>query len=208
MPRTNETLLPRKNSRVLNSLPSRLAPSERSAEDECRERSATDSAWRCAAAKHRASARRTGQTQKPTAPAACRATFPQCPRRRRGSRQNSRQPLPYGLTRQLAPPSAVLPRPCRPSSSKQCGSRDRPDNSPSRCRPGRATACRLDQLHVFGCSGASRQAATRDSNKDKEGTQHGGSGSGKLTIPHYKACLLYTSPSPRDRTRSRMPSSA
>mgnify|MGYP007112045222 CR=1 FL=1 len=25
---------------------------------------------------------------------------------------------------------------------------------------------------------------------------------------HYKACLLYTSPSPRDRTRSRMPSSA
>ena len=27
--------------------------------------------------------------------------------------------------------------------------------------------------------------------------------------PHtYRACLLYTSPSPRDRTRSRMPSSA
>ena len=27
--------------------------------------------------------------------------------------------------------------------------------------------------------------------------------------PHYdKSCLLYTSPSPRDRTRSRMPSSA
>ena len=26
--------------------------------------------------------------------------------------------------------------------------------------------------------------------------------------PPYKACLLYTSPSPRDRTRSRMPSSA
>ena len=25
---------------------------------------------------------------------------------------------------------------------------------------------------------------------------------------HHKACLLYTSPSPRDRTRSRMPSSA
>ena len=25
---------------------------------------------------------------------------------------------------------------------------------------------------------------------------------------HFKACLLYTSPSPRDRTRSRMPSSA
>ena len=27
-------------------------------------------------------------------------------------------------------------------------------------------------------------------------------------IEEYKACLLYTSPSPRDRTRSRMPSSA
>ena len=27
-------------------------------------------------------------------------------------------------------------------------------------------------------------------------------------IPSYKTCLLYTSPSPRDRTRSRMPSSA
>ena len=25
---------------------------------------------------------------------------------------------------------------------------------------------------------------------------------------HYSLCLLYTSPSPRDRTRSRMPSSA
>ena len=25
---------------------------------------------------------------------------------------------------------------------------------------------------------------------------------------HYLTCLLYTSPSPRDRTRSRMPSSA
>ena len=25
---------------------------------------------------------------------------------------------------------------------------------------------------------------------------------------HYQPCLLYTSPSPRDRTRSRMPSSA
>ena len=29
-----------------------------------------------------------------------------------------------------------------------------------------------------------------------------------LTLPLYEACLLYTSPSPRDRTRSRMPSSA
>ena len=32
----------------------------------------------------------------------------------------------------------------------------------------------------------------------------------RLNIPHYVLdyCLLYTSPSPRDRTRSRMPSSA
>ena len=54
----------------------------------------------------------------------------------------------------------------------------------------------------------------------------GGSGAGKTTIvkslvdhyqnkaavleldSYYKDCLLYTSPSPRDRTRSRMPSSA
>ena len=28
------------------------------------------------------------------------------------------------------------------------------------------------------------------------------------TIEDFEACLLYTSPSPRDRTRSRMPSSA
>ena len=28
------------------------------------------------------------------------------------------------------------------------------------------------------------------------------------TVAEDKACLLYTSPSPRDRTRSRMPSSA
>ena len=27
-------------------------------------------------------------------------------------------------------------------------------------------------------------------------------------LAHLEACLLYTSPSPRDRTRSRMPSSA
>ena len=29
-----------------------------------------------------------------------------------------------------------------------------------------------------------------------------------VTAPRKKSCLLYTSPSPRDRTRSRMPSSA
>ena len=33
-------------------------------------------------------------------------------------------------------------------------------------------------------------------------------GSPELSIAHRMSCLLYTSPSPRDRTRSRMPSSA
>ena len=33
-------------------------------------------------------------------------------------------------------------------------------------------------------------------------------GSGKRPIPLSRSCLLYTSPSPRDRVRSRMPSSA
>ena len=31
---------------------------------------------------------------------------------------------------------------------------------------------------------------------------------GKFTLPSIVACLLYTSPSPRDRQKSRMPSSA
>ena len=31
---------------------------------------------------------------------------------------------------------------------------------------------------------------------------------GDVEMPKYWDCLLYTSPSPRDRTRSRMPSSA
>ena len=31
---------------------------------------------------------------------------------------------------------------------------------------------------------------------------------GKITAEELNNCLLYTSPSPRDRTRSRMPSSA
>ena len=35
-----------------------------------------------------------------------------------------------------------------------------------------------------------------------------GSGKSSLAFDTIYACLLYTSPSPRDRTRSRMPSSA
>ena len=40
------------------------------------------------------------------------------------------------------------------------------------------------------------------------GTAHAGSFGGVANIARTKGCLLYTSPSPRDRTRSRMPSSA
>ena len=36
----------------------------------------------------------------------------------------------------------------------------------------------------------------------------GDNGAGKSTLIKVITCLLYTSPSPRDRTRSRMPSSA
>ena len=36
----------------------------------------------------------------------------------------------------------------------------------------------------------------------------GGDGKGNLEINYGKHCLLYTSPSPRDRQKSRMPSSA
>ena len=43
------------------------------------------------------------------------------------------------------------------------------------------------------------------------GRDHAGPGKnsrGKDFYGHYEACLLYTSPSPRDRTRSRLPTSA
>ena len=38
--------------------------------------------------------------------------------------------------------------------------------------------------------------------------RYGDGGSVTITLPGARTCLLYTSPSPRDRTRSRMPSSA
>ena len=37
---------------------------------------------------------------------------------------------------------------------------------------------------------------------------HDGSPDDTTGVVEFRACLLYTSPSPRDRTRSRMPSSA
>ena len=52
-------------------------------------------------------------------------------------------------------------------------------------------------------------AATPASAEITVGVSLGTTGPGSsLGIPYKNACLLYTSPSPRDRTRSRMPSSA
>ena len=45
-------------------------------------------------------------------------------------------------------------------------------------------------------------------NTEERGKFLGGMNRGDKIIALYKNCLLYTSPSPRDRTRSRMPSSA
>ena len=42
----------------------------------------------------------------------------------------------------------------------------------------------------------------------KSEVNHNAPVSGTITQVNIKNCLLYTSPSPRDRTRSRMPSSA
>ena len=66
-----------------------------------------------------------------------------------------------------------------------------------------------DLTKVYG-SGPSRFDALKGVSLDiAEGESVaivGKSGSGKSTLMHI--CLLYTSPSPRDRQKSRMPSSA
>ena len=49
---------------------------------------------------------------------------------------------------------------------------------------------------------------TLDKFKDKAEIYVGALYNGALPTADIKSCLLYTSPSPRDRTRSRMPSSA
>ena len=46
------------------------------------------------------------------------------------------------------------------------------------------------------------------SDKDPQAIRYYNSSYGNFNIHKGKSCLLYTSPSPRDRTRSRMPSSA
>ena len=61
---------------------------------------------------------------------------------------------------------------------------------------------------------AMKKEAYMVTNADKKGNTpayqgyKAGKKNEKTGEPMYKACLLYTSPSPRDRTRSRMPSSA
>ena len=51
-----------------------------------------------------------------------------------------------------------------------------------------------------------------DANKELQAALVGSNGTASLELVslerHVFSCLLYTSPSPRDRTRSRMPSSA
>ena len=66
-------------------------------------------------------------------------------------------------------------------------------------RTGRANPGLVDSLRVdvYGSPTPIKQVA-----------QVGAPEPTQIVIRPYDACLLYTSPSPRDRTRSRMPSSA
>ena len=57
-------------------------------------------------------------------------------------------------------------------------------------------------LRGYGRHGAAIHDALADAFTELE------HGAGTILFPSGLACLLYTSPSPRDRTRSRMPSSA
>ena len=69
---------------------------------------------------------------------------------------------------------------------------------------------RLEESHgIEGTSWLRLRYIFRESPVIKAGryTIHRDSKLGTL-IDRFEACLLYTSPSPRDRTRSRMPSSA
>ena len=59
-----------------------------------------------------------------------------------------------------------------------------------------ATSC--FRCHLYGSNGAS----------SLEDEEYWSTISGKGLDELFNSCLLYTSPSPRDRTRSRMPSSA
>ena len=66
----------------------------------------------------------------------------------------------------------------------------------------------IDELHTLVGAGAA-EGAVDASNMIKPALARGELRCvGATTLDEYRNCLLYTSPSPRDRTRSRMPSSA
>ena len=69
-----------------------------------------------------------------------------------------------------------------------------------------ATVNELAKIVRCNCSICKRKNATMGmvKNEDFKVTK----GQDKLKLYQYHTCLLYTSPSPRDRVRSRMPSSA
>ena len=68
---------------------------------------------------------------------------------------------------------------------------------------------RQNALLTLGLSMSARENEIRSAWRKKAKFFHPDSPYGNVTaFLQAKACLLYTSPSPRDRTRSRMPSSA
>ena len=71
---------------------------------------------------------------------------------------------------------------------------------------------KMIDVHLTGTFYCAREALRRMSASGRGGTiinMSSIAGLGGLeNVPHYCACLLYTSPSPRDATLSRMPSSA
>ena len=68
------------------------------------------------------------------------------------------------------------------------------------------TGRKLDSAVVEDFGEARRVSSTKDETTIVEGK--GSESAIQARINQIKTCLLYTSPSPRDRTRSRMPSSA
>ena len=65
----------------------------------------------------------------------------------------------------------------------------------------------VDNVELSLLSGAGGSGSISFKSKGTKSSPNGGSGGDGGSI-YFKTCLLYTSPSPRDRTRSRMPSSA
>ena len=62
--------------------------------------------------------------------------------------------------------------------------------------------------HYEECRACGEAIADEEQRKHVLGPAIGMLGAAYLSLGRYDDCLLYTSPSPRDRTRSRMPSSA